>query len=214
MSQNQKSSIGVKYDSGKVNPTVLLVVGQALESVVRVLVFGAKKYGVNNWISVPNAESRYYDAALRHLLADAAGDEDDPESGEPHLAHAACSLMFISDLQIFRSNCEREERAGSTAARHRQRPHTQLDYVLGGMSLLPPLAILDLSRALGGVEDYESAPLHRSSALHYTWQSAKDRSVVHDGIRDSTVAAMWTLSALEDRIVERKMRVSAVGLSG
>jgi hypothetical protein len=32
---------------------------------------------------------------MRHLLAFWSGEETDPESGLPHLAHALCGLMFL-----------------------------------------------------------------------------------------------------------------------
>ena len=39
--------------------------------------------------------SRYFSAAQRHLLAWNDGEDNDPESGLPHLAHASCNLMFM-----------------------------------------------------------------------------------------------------------------------
>jgi hypothetical protein len=69
---------------------------RALEQVGRVLAFGAAKYGPDNWRRPPGlARSRYYAATLRHLLAWWRGEDTDPESGLPHLAHAACSVLFL-----------------------------------------------------------------------------------------------------------------------
>lgn len=62
---------------------------------VRVLEFGAKKYAVDNWKKVPDAENRYREALLRHVVAYASGEEVDPETGESHLAHAACCVLFL-----------------------------------------------------------------------------------------------------------------------
>lgn len=83
---------GKKLDAGKRRFTLLpwSVVGE----VVDVLEFGARKYAVDNWKKVPDAETRYVNAALRHVVAVIEGEEIDPESGLPHLAHAICSLMF------------------------------------------------------------------------------------------------------------------------
>lgn len=93
---------GKKLDTGKRRFTLLpwAVVGE----VVDVLEFGARKYAVDNWQKVPDAETRYMNAALRHLVAVSEGEEIDPESGLPHLAHAICSLMFARWFQRAREN--------------------------------------------------------------------------------------------------------------
>lgn len=67
----------------------------AVNSVVDVLEAGAIKYSVDNWQQVPNARTRYYDAAMRHIDAWFNGDLKDAETGLPHLAHAICCLMFL-----------------------------------------------------------------------------------------------------------------------
>jgi hypothetical protein len=67
--------------------------------VARVLTVGAKKYAVNNWKYVPNGKFRYINAAMRHLFAHMRGEMKDPETGENHLAHAICCLMFILDSE-------------------------------------------------------------------------------------------------------------------
>jgi hypothetical protein len=67
----------------------------ALEPIVRALEFGAAKYEPDGWKSVPTPRMRYYDALQRHLLAWWNGEVNDPESGEHHLAHAGCCLVFL-----------------------------------------------------------------------------------------------------------------------
>ena len=88
---------GSKHDSGK--PLMGAVPPNALLAVARVLTFGAEKYGRDNWRQVVNAETRYLDAALRHINAYQRGEAVDLESGESHLAHAVCSLMFMLELE-------------------------------------------------------------------------------------------------------------------
>ena len=83
----------VKHDSGKWR--ISLVPVMALMSIVEVLEFGAKKYAVDNWQTVPDARRRYYDAAIRHLTAWWDGEKLDEESGLPHLAHAGCCVIFL-----------------------------------------------------------------------------------------------------------------------
>ena len=88
---------GSKHDSGK--PLMGAVPPNAMLAVARVLTFGAGKYGRDNWRQVDSAETRYLDAALRHINAYQRGEAADPESGESHLAHAVCSLMFVLELK-------------------------------------------------------------------------------------------------------------------
>lgn len=88
---------GKKFDQGKL-PWQLLFerhLGGALEDVLRVVEFGAKKYGNSNWQLVENAKARYAAAAFRHLIAHAKGDLKDDESGLPHLAHGIVNLLFL-----------------------------------------------------------------------------------------------------------------------
>lgn len=89
-----------KFDQGKPLPRLLHQgMSNALSAVVRVLSFGAIKYAPNGWKELADAEERYTDAMYRHLGAMHAGEELDPESGESHLAHAACNIMFLLELR-------------------------------------------------------------------------------------------------------------------
>lgn len=84
---------GRKDDGGKTRWS--LVPRGTLKTIIKVLEHGAKKYGDNNWEQVPHARIRYYDAANRHLDSWWGGEDLDPESGLPHLAHAACCILFL-----------------------------------------------------------------------------------------------------------------------
>ena len=88
---------GSKHDTGK--PLMGAIPPNALLAVAKVLTFGAEKYGRDNWRQVESAETRYLDAALRHINAYQRGESVDPESGESHLAHAVCSLMFMLEMK-------------------------------------------------------------------------------------------------------------------
>lgn len=62
--------------------------------VASVLEFGARKYEDHNWAKgLPL--SAIISAVLRHLSHALDGEEEDPESGLPHLHHAGCGLMFL-----------------------------------------------------------------------------------------------------------------------
>jgi hypothetical protein len=41
---------------------------------------------------------------MRHLLAQAAGEINDPESGLPHAAHAAWNALAVLELSILFTN--------------------------------------------------------------------------------------------------------------
>jgi hypothetical protein len=81
-----------KHDIGK--PRASLLPFHAMNDVLAVLEFGAAKYGDHNYRTGMRF-SRCFDAAIRHLWAWARGEENDMESGLPHLAHAAVNCLFI-----------------------------------------------------------------------------------------------------------------------
>lgn len=84
---------GVKYDKDK--PKWSLLPFKALAEVVDVLTYGARKYAPDNWKKVPDARTRYVDAAFRHFTAYINGEKNDSETGLNHLAHAICCLLFL-----------------------------------------------------------------------------------------------------------------------
>jgi len=84
---------GLKYDGDKLRWDLIPL--DAVEQVVRVLTFGAKKYAPNNWQIVDSAKDRYYAALLRHIKAWRCGESIDPDSGLFHLAHVACNAIFL-----------------------------------------------------------------------------------------------------------------------
>jgi hypothetical protein len=87
---------GAKHDTGK--PQWHLLPWRAVEAVVKVLDHGALKYAPDNWRKVDRWRERYLSATMRHLVAWRCGERDDPESGLPHLAHAACCVLFLLAL--------------------------------------------------------------------------------------------------------------------
>lgn len=86
---------GTKYDTDKV-PLDLLD-PQALEGLAKVLQFGANKYAAHNWRG-GIAYSRLTAAMLRHMFKILEGEYIDPESGLPHIDHAGCCWMFLSNM--------------------------------------------------------------------------------------------------------------------
>lgn len=89
---------GTKHDDGKPRWDLLPHAGVA--QVVAVLSFGARKYAPDGWRAVQGWRWRYYAAAWRHAVAWWLGERHDPESGLHHLAHAACCMLFLLELDV------------------------------------------------------------------------------------------------------------------
>ena len=83
---------GKKFDEDKL-PWHLLP-PDAVEEIVKVLHFGAGKYGDRNW-EKGMAWHRPFAALMRHMWAWWRRDEADHETGLSHLAHAGCCLLFL-----------------------------------------------------------------------------------------------------------------------
>lgn len=112
---------GRRYNNGKLEWN--LIDFKQLEDQVRVLMYGAHKYtiyegpegpikgseistqeaaslpvlssGKDNWkggLSLRDCA----DSMLRHYFAFMSGEDNDPESGLPHLGHIGCNLMFMT----------------------------------------------------------------------------------------------------------------------
>lgn len=81
---------------------------QPLREVARVYGYGAKKYSERNWERGYNW-SWSYDALQRHLNAFWGGVSVDPESGLPHLAHAAFHIFALMEFE--RTHPEKDDRS-------------------------------------------------------------------------------------------------------
>lgn len=88
----QKLKTGVKKDEGK-NRWDLLPY-DAVDGIVSVLTFGAKKYDDRNW-EQGIKYGRVFAAMHRHLASWWHRDNTDNETGMSHLWHAGCCLLFL-----------------------------------------------------------------------------------------------------------------------
>jgi len=85
----------MRFNDGKLQWS--LVDFQALEPMVLVLEFGAKKYDAHNWKKgLP--VTKIAESMMRHLFALLAGEDKDPESGIEHTGHILCNAMFLSRM--------------------------------------------------------------------------------------------------------------------
>lgn len=86
-----------KADQDKPHPSYVPVA--LIKAVMDVREVGTAKYGdPDNWKKVE--PERYHQAMLRHILA-AWNDpyKIDPESGLPHIAHAATNIGFLLEMK-------------------------------------------------------------------------------------------------------------------
>jgi hypothetical protein len=86
-----------KHDSSK--PRLGLLPWTSLTEIAKVLTFGADKYEKYNWRKGFTYE-RVMGATLRHLAAFSEGEDNDPETGLSHLAHAGCNVLFLLHFVI------------------------------------------------------------------------------------------------------------------
>ncbi len=88
-----KGKEGAKHDGGKLQWHLLPV--EAVEEIVKVLMYGAEKYSPYNWKKVPDFENRYFDATMRHMSEWLKGKKYEDESMLRVLAHAGCNILFL-----------------------------------------------------------------------------------------------------------------------
>lgn len=87
----QQAATGIKYDQGKSRWDLLP--WDEVRDVADVFTYGSVKYGDRNWEKGID-DSRLFAALMRHVTAVLNGDENDAESGMPHLAHAAANILM------------------------------------------------------------------------------------------------------------------------
>ena len=94
---------GLKYDDAK--PRTDLVSSIAMLEIGKVLAYGVGKYGPNNWRK-GIAWGRLIGAVLRHIFAWMRGEDNDQESGLPHLSHALTTLMMLVEFEQTRRDLD------------------------------------------------------------------------------------------------------------
>ena len=120
----------LRYNTGKTQWSLLP--WDQLESMIKVLEYGAHKYSVfadskgnqilGKDISVEESKAlvlissgrdnwkkgfpvnELWDSCLRHIQALMTGEELDKESGLPHLGHVLCNIVFINNEYIKQTN--------------------------------------------------------------------------------------------------------------
>ena len=84
---------GTRYNEGKLKCG--LVHYESLEPMIKVLEFGANKYGIGNWQKGLD-KREILESLQRHLAALMDGEEFDSETGISHMGHIQCNAMFYN----------------------------------------------------------------------------------------------------------------------
>jgi len=91
LSPNPKQAFGdKKVPLGLVPSSALIYLGRSFKE-------GARKYGPLNWRVTKVEAMTYVHAALRHIYSYVDGEDIDPESNNPHIAHAMACLAILAD---------------------------------------------------------------------------------------------------------------------
>ncbi|MGD9713101.1 MAG: dATP/dGTP diphosphohydrolase domain-containing protein [Thermomicrobiales bacterium] len=107
--ENPKDRIGVT------KPPLHLIPPAAEIAEAVVMGLGAAKYGAYNWRSAKVKATIYVAAAKRHLTQWLDGQDDDPESGVSHLAHARACLGIQLDAEATGKLIDDRPPAGAAA---------------------------------------------------------------------------------------------------
>lgn len=90
--------VGVKHCEGK--EEFGLMPPRAMELVAMAFTYGKKKYSARNW-ELGLKWTVLFGAAMRHLWAFWRGEHLDKDSGLPHLAHAAASVLMLFESWLY-----------------------------------------------------------------------------------------------------------------
>jgi len=92
----QMNDLGLRYNGGK--PALSIVPTSLSEAVAKVLMYGVQKYARDNWRK-GLVWTETADCALRHLHKWLDGEQNDAESGLPHLWHLATNVAFLIEFE-------------------------------------------------------------------------------------------------------------------
>lgn len=106
---NPKTQYGLaKPSPGLVPPSAILQIALAFRD-------GANKYGAYNWRDDPVSATTYIDAAYRHIMSWADGEERSSDANVHHLAHAAACMCILLDAQAQGTLVDDRPKAGKAS---------------------------------------------------------------------------------------------------
>jgi hypothetical protein len=120
------SVVNPKELAGSKKPAIWSVFPRWVNLAVgRVMTIGARKYGAFNYRDSEIAASTYEDAIERHAQLWFDGEDDDPETGESHLASVIASCALLMDAQATGKLHDNRQKTGIV-----RRKLTQLEQML------------------------------------------------------------------------------------
>lgn len=103
MADISNSTVGVKYDEGKLRYD--LIPAYPMEQLAAVFTYGASKYADLNWMKgIPYR--KLIGSLFRHIWAFVRGEDLDYESGLPNLSHALCNICMLLYFTKFRPDLD------------------------------------------------------------------------------------------------------------
>ena len=82
----------LRHNEGKLRMD--LIAPSTIKALAEILTVGAQKYEEHNWRKGDNW-SVPYASLMRHLMAFWGGENNDPESGKPHVLHILTNAAFL-----------------------------------------------------------------------------------------------------------------------
>lgn len=106
-----KAAQAARHNAGKPQLSYLLTFSEALDAVAEVSMSGANVYGRGNYLQgAPLTE--HVDSLLRHLKAFYRGEDLDPNSGHPHVAHMAWNALRLCQEALAPAPGTKDDRIG------------------------------------------------------------------------------------------------------
>ena len=109
LDQIATAKTAIKFDEGKADWNLMPF--EAIEEINKVLEFGAKKYAAWNFAEGKGMSwTRLFNSMMRHMFAWVRGQDNDPESGLSHLAHAGCNIVFLLYYSKYKEKYVQDDR--------------------------------------------------------------------------------------------------------
>jgi len=103
--KSNERKLGSRYNKGKPEISMVLEANKAVEGVAKVLMYGRDKYHRGNWLGGLD-HMGIVDCLMRHLTAYVAGEDNDAESGLPHVDHVLANALFLSQMVATRPDLD------------------------------------------------------------------------------------------------------------
>jgi hypothetical protein len=109
---NMPKDQGARFNEGKPQLSFAVLGREVLAGEAAVWERGAKKYARGNWLK-GMSWTQSADSLLRHLSAFLNGEDNDPETGLPHVDHIVCCAKILSNSVHTRPELDDREKKDS-----------------------------------------------------------------------------------------------------